>query len=131
MKKMVLCFPQKGYILLDVLIGVFIFGLGFGVFWGLLNYSQIHGTEAQIFISAVNMASSTMDELSMDLKENPEKVSAYLQNQEESCGPRFNKVITARWGDIPGTVELCVEIHWQSLAEDHVYKLESLFYVEK
>lgn len=119
----------KGFILLDVLIGLFIFGLGFAVITGVINTAALAGGEAQNYLQAVNLASSTMDELLNLLEIDNSSQYAYLGKEGKEQVGTFEKLIKMEWESVD-LLLVTVEIKWKEKGEVRNYLLESLFYVQ-
>jgi len=122
---------EYGYILLDIIFGLFIFSFGFIILLDLFTVSETESIEAENYICAVNIARSTMDEIIQNIKNDNGKVAEYLeQSGSESSEERYKKICTFEWGEVSGVLDILVEIHWKEKKEIRVYCLESCCYVE-
>lgn len=120
---------NKGYILLDILIGLFIFGLGFAVILGVINTAALARGETDNYLQAVNLAGSKMDELLSNLEEDNSYRYSFLPGEvKDNVGP-FERIIKAEW-DSADLLLLTVQIKWIERGEVRDYLLESLFYVQ-
>ena len=57
-------YQPLGYILLDVLLAIFLFSLGFAVLYGLTEGALVETRQASSLMEAANLAQKEMDQLS-------------------------------------------------------------------
>lgn len=121
---------ERGYIFLDILIGLFILGIGTAVYWGLISSVTISSEENANYLHAVNLARSTLDELFADFKKKNGIIHNYIQNDiTDRVEDRFQRIVRADWEEIPGLLSLTVEINWDERGKSRTYRLESSCYV--
>lgn len=121
---------NKGYILLDILIGLFIFGLGFTVIIGLTSIAALAKGQTDNYLDAINLASSTMDEILSDLEEDSSFSNLYLSiNVKDRIGT-FERAVKSEW-ESSNLLLILVEIKWVEKGQDREYLLESLYYVQE
>lgn len=118
----------KGYILLDILIGIFILGLGFAAVLSLLNGAALAGGRAGLSLQAVNLAVSTMDELDKSLEMRSSDSYLFLAGQPSERIGGLERTVRAEW-DSPDLLLVTVEIKWLEGKRVREYFLESLVYV--
>jgi hypothetical protein len=121
---------SKGYILLDILVGLFIFGVGFSATLGIINTAVLARGQADNYLQAVNLASSSMDETLNNLGGNSACKYTYLSGEVSNTIGNFERVIKAEWDSID-LLLLTVEVRWMEKGEIREYILESLFYVQE
>ncbi|NLP43687.1 MAG: hypothetical protein GX351_03575 [Peptococcaceae bacterium] len=121
---------NKGYVFIDILVGLLIFGLGFATVLSLNNWAVQAKNQADNYLEAINIASSTMDEILHGFK-NKDLTGDFkdIQNLTDRYG-RFERVITMNW-DAPNILIISVKLKWIENGEPREYLLESLLYVKE
>lgn len=121
----------KGYVLLDVLLGLFLFSLGFGVLFELTTAARSETSQAASLMAGANLAQETMD-----------KLSARAWSENIACGDcspgrvvekntgKFRCRIYSEWQEGPNLLRVSVEVSWTELGVPYCYQLESLYAVE-
>ena len=72
---------NHGYVFIDILVGLLIFSLGFVAVLSLNNWVAQSKAQADNYLEAVNIASSTMDEILHEYKE----FAGDLSNMPNNC----------------------------------------------
>jgi hypothetical protein len=116
---------DRGYILLDILMGLFIFGLGFTVILGLMQTAALGGAQAHNLLEAVNVATSALEETTGSIMANPDAAYAFLDQGVKGQTGLFRKTVTAHW-EQNDLLRITVEINWAELGQSRNYRLESL-----
>ncbi|NLI91854.1 MAG: hypothetical protein GX434_06480 [Peptococcaceae bacterium] len=120
---------NKGYILLEILMGLFLFGLGFTVILGLIQTVALANGQAHNLLEAVNLAGSTTEEITYHIKQDRLNTYSYLSGELCDQAGMFRRTIRTKW-DSPDVIWISVEIQWTELGEHRNYSLESLLMVE-
>jgi len=116
---------DQGYILLDILMGLFIFSVGLTVFFSLVQTAALANSQAHNLLDAINLAGSSMEEIAHNLQQNPADISNYLTDQ----AGMFHRTVGTKW-DSPDMVWVTVEITWLELGESRKYSVESLLQIQ-
>lgn len=119
---------DKGYIVLDILLGIFIFSLGFAAAWEINVSAVLINGQAENMFKAVNLAESTVEELYSDLQEDGCLADLYTMGEIREQEGLFNKVIRANW-ETPNLLLIEVEVEWVERERHKEYCLESYCYV--
>lgn len=124
--------PKKirGYILLEILIGLFIVGLGFTVILGVTNTLKASYTQTHQLLQAVNLASSTMEEVLFKLKEDRTQRFYYLQDVIMEEKGIYNITTQTKWHG-PELIQVIIKIRWGREGMIKNYDIESIFYVQE
>lgn len=120
---------NNGYILLDILLGLFILGLGLAIIWGLNNSAVLKSGQVDSSLQAVNLASSTLDELHCRFDEDRGYLDNFTSVEVKDRYGLFERVIKAQWQTM-NLVLLTVEIQWLERGVSREYSLESYYYVQ-
>lgn len=118
-----------GYILLDILLGLFILGIGLAVIWGLNNSTVLKSGQVDSSLQAVNLASSTLDELLCEFDEDKSYIYKYSSVEVKDRFGLFERIIRAEWKTM-NLVLLTVEIEWPERGVSKEYCLESYYYAQ-
>ena len=121
--------PVKGYIMLDILLGLFLFSIGFAVVWGLNTSSVFKSAQMEKSLQAINLAASTIDELHTVFKQDRARISNYTSLDVEDKQGAFYRVIRAEWVS-KDLLLLAVEVRWTDRSTEKQYYLESYYYAE-
>ncbi len=117
-----------GYIFLDIILGLFIFGLGFVIVLSVTNAAALAEAQAENYLQAVNLASSAMDEMLDNLDSDSSYGETYpIVGTEEKIG-KFKQKINVGW-ESDSILWITVEVIWNERSETRNYLLHSLFYV--
>jgi len=119
---------KKGFVLLDVLTGLFIFSLGFAVMLALINTAYIKNSHTDHTLQAVNFASSTVEEITAVLLDDPSAVDRYLNGVAQDESGRFSRTVCCEW-DSPNLLKISVKISWTELKDQKEYNLTYLHYI--
>lgn len=114
--------------MLDVLIGLFIFSLGFAVMLALINTAYIKNSHTDHTLQAVNLASSTVEEITAVLLDDPSAVYRYLSGTTRDESGLFTRMVCCEW-DSPNLLKITVKISWTELEDQKEYKLSYLHYI--
>lgn len=118
-----------GYILLDILLGLFILGIGLAVIWGLNNSVVLKSGQVDSSLQAVNLASSTLDELLCEFDEDKNYIDKYTSVEVKDRYGFFERIISAEWKTM-NLVLLTVEIEWLDRGVSKEYCLERYYYAQ-
>ena len=122
---------SKGYILLDVLLAVFLFSLGFAALYGLSEGALNETREAASLAAAANLAQSRMEELAAHgWRETINSQACIPGGTVEGSEGAFHWIIRANWDDIPQLLRVNVEVRWFEQGVPVSYQIESLFEVD-
>ncbi|MCM1566946.1 MAG: hypothetical protein FNP40_05225 [Dehalobacter sp. 4CP] len=119
---------KKGFVLLDVLTGLFIFSLGFAVMLALINTAYIKSSHTDNTLQAVNLASSTAEEITAVLLDDPSAVYHYLSGTTRDESGQFSRTVCCEW-DSPNLLKISVKINWTELEDQKEFKLTYLHYI--
>ncbi|MGI6118966.1 MAG: hypothetical protein ACOYIB_00050 [Desulfosporosinus sp.] len=122
---------SQGYVLFDVLLGLFLFSLGFAVLFGLTEGAVSEARQAASLMEGANLAQKTMDCLTAQgWSENIATGACLPGDTVEGNEGRFYWQVRTDWDDIPQLLRVSVEISWFERGKPARYKLESLYAVE-
>lgn len=117
--------------LLDVLLGLFIFSLGFAVLFGLTEEAVFEAQQASTLMEAANLAQETMDRLTTQgWSENIATGACLPGSTVEGNEGRFHWLVRSDWDDIPQLLRVGIEVSWLERGKYSIYKLESLYAVD-
>lgn len=119
---------RKGYIMLDILLGLLLFSMGFAVIWGLNTSSVFKSAGMDNSLQAINLAASTMDELHCTFQRDRTAIDTYTSLDITAEIGFFDRVIKAEW-ITKDLLLLNVEVRWLEKGLERKYNLESYFYV--
>ncbi len=120
---------SNGYILLDILLGLFILGMGLAVIWGFNNSAVMKSAQVDYSFRAINLASSTLDELLCIFDEDNAYIDNYTSVKVTDRIGLFDRIIRTEWKTM-NLVLLTVEIKWLESGVSKEYNLESYYYVQ-
>lgn len=120
---------NNGYILLDILLGLFILGMGLAVIWGFNNSTVMKSAQVDSSFQAINLASSTLDELLCRFDEDNSYIDNYTSVEVTDRIGRFERIVRAEWKTM-NLVLLTVEIKWLESGVSKKYNLESYYYAQ-
>jgi len=119
---------DKGYIILDVLLGIVIFGLGFAAAWKMNISALLMDGQTDNLFQAINLAESTIEELHSDLLDDNGLADLYSMREIREQIGRFSRTIRADW-ETTDLLLIQVEIEWVERECSKKYCLESFCYV--
>ena len=117
--------------LFDVLLGVFLFSLGFAVLFGLTEGATSQARQASTLMEGANLAQGTMDRLAVHKwSENIASQACLPGVTVEGYEGKFHWLIHSEWDDSPQLIRVTTEVRWTERGNPFQYKLESLYAVE-
>lgn len=120
-----------GYVLVDVLLALFLFSLGFAVLFGLTERAIAESRQASDLMEGANLAQKIMDRLAIhDWRDNLDREACIPGGTVEGHEGRFKWIIHSNWVDMPQLLRVSVEVFWKGNENYSQYKLESLYVVE-
>jgi len=122
---------SQGYVLFDVLLGLFIFSLGFAVLYGLTEGAVSEARQASTLMEATNFAQKKLDQLAVrNWNDNIAQQACIPGGTVEGNEGKFRWSIYSEWQDIPQLLRVSVEVRWVDRGNAAWYKLESLYVVQ-
>lgn len=122
---------QRGFVLFDVLMALFLFGLGFAALYGLKEAAYAETRAAISLTEAANVAQAQLETLlSHSWTENissGQVIPGGLVARKD--GP-FQVQTTAAWGEVPWLLNVKVLVDWPEGQTRRSYELEGLYDVE-
>lgn len=120
----------KGFILLEILLGLVIISIGLSVILGFIQTAATGRVQAHNLLEAMNAAVSGNEEVTNKIKKNRSEVYAYLDNGLSDRVGIYHRTIKARW-DSNDLLLLSVQVEWIELGERKNYCVESLLYLRE
>lgn len=121
----------QGYVLLDVLLAVFLFSLGFAVLFGLTEGAVSEARQAATLMEGANLAQKKIDQLAVHAwDDNIARQVCIPGGTVEGNEGNFHWLIVSNWDDLPQLLRVRVEVRWSEQGYPANYKLESLYAVE-
>jgi len=121
---------DRGYAFIDILVGLLIFSLGFATILSLNNWVVQAKVQAENYMEAINIASSTMDEIINEYKNKEFNGDfADILNLNDRYG-KYERIIVMT-KDAPNLWLISVKLEWIERGEPREYLLESLLYVNE
>ena len=122
---------KQGYILLDVLLALFLFSLGFAVLFGLTEGALYESRQGATLLEGANLAQKKMDQLAVQVwNNNIARQDCLPDGTVEGNEGQFHWLIVSDWDDTPQLLRISVEVRWSEGGNPAWYKLESLYDVE-
>lgn len=122
---------KQGYILLDVLLALFLFSLGFAALFGLTEGALAESRQGATLLEGANLAQKKLDQLAAQRWDNNIARQACIPNGTvEGNEGKFHWLIASTWDDIPQLLRVSVEVRWSEEENLGWYKLETLYDVE-
>ncbi|HUX46877.1 MAG TPA: hypothetical protein VMV58_02600 [Desulfosporosinus sp.] len=122
---------SQGYVLLDVLLALFLFSLGFAVLFGLTEGAVSEARQASTLMEGANLAQKKLEQLAVNAwSDNIARQACIPGGTVEGNEGRFHWLIHSEWGDIPELLRVSVEVRWTERGNPYQYKLETLYAVE-
>lgn len=122
---------KQGYILLDVLLALFLFSLGFAVLFGLTEGALYESRQGAALLEGANLAQKKLDQLAVRVWDhNFARQDCIPDGIVEGNEGKFHWLIVSNWDDTPELLRITVEVRWNEGGNPAWYKLESLYDVE-
>lgn len=120
-----------GYVLIDVLLALFLFSVGFGVLFELTSGALSEARRALTLMEGANLAQGKMDQLAAHKwNDNISQRECIPGSVVEGREGKFRWQISSEWHDTPQLLKVSVEVTWSEQGNPYGYKLESLYAVE-
>lgn len=121
----------QGYALLDVLLAVFLFSLGFTVLFSLTKGAVLEAQQAADLLEGVNLAQKKLDQLAVHVwQDNIKQQVCIPGGTVEGSEGKYHWLIESNWDDSPQLLRVRVEVEWSNGGSPASYQLESLYAVE-
>lgn len=122
---------SQGFVLFDVLLGLFIFSLGFAALFGLTERAVFETQQATTLMEVSNLAQEIMDRLTAQGWSEIIATGACLPGGivDGNTG-RFHWRVRSDWENNPQLLRVSVEVSWSERGRPFGYKLESLYAVD-
>lgn len=122
----------RGFIYLDIVIALFIFGLGFVVVVGIVNAAYLKNSHTTNYLKAINLASSAMDTTLSIIEEDASSVAVYLNGQVSNQAGSYDVNIRAEWENVDlGLINVTVAVDWMERGNSKKYLLYRLYHLSK
>lgn len=122
---------STGYVLIDVLLALFLFSLGFAMLFGLTEGAVFEARQASTLLEGANLAQEKLEQLAAQTwRYNIASRACIPGGTVEGNEGKFQWLIHSEWGDIPELLRVSVEVRWMERGNPYYYKLESLYVVE-
>lgn len=122
---------SPGFVLLDALMAIFLFGLGFAVLYGLTESALAEAGQAEDLTKAANIAQQQLEGLQgCSWTENFAQgrcIPGEVVRGEEG---RFHWSVFSEWDGLPDILHIKVEVLWPERRKKSSYQLESVYHVE-
>ena len=115
---------DKGYIILDILLGIVIFSLGFAAAWKINISALMIGGQTDNLFQAINLAESAIEELHSNFQEDSGLADLYALREIREQKGRFIRTIRADW-ETTDLLLIQIEIEWVEREGSKKYCLES------
>lgn len=119
-----------GYIFLDVLIGILLFGLGITVMMSLTNTAVLAEEEAVNYLAAVNLAGSSLDQTMSTLQTDLDTRNVLPGQAVTDQVGRYERLTQVDW-DSEELLKISIRIQWLEKGENRNYSLEGLCWVKE
>lgn len=117
---------QCGYIYLDILVGLLIFGIGMMACVQINNDFIRQKVENENYLRAVQICVSSMDELIAKYKENPGSFSIYFHGEvKDEIEQRYERIITIEKDGDNYLLRINVKVQWKERDELRDYAVET------
>ena len=114
-----------------MLLGLFIFSLGFAVIFGLTEGAVSEARQANTLLQGTNLAQKKLEQLAVhQWSENIARQVCIPGGTVEGVEGKFRWLIHFEWEDLPQLLRVSVEVRWVERGNPLWYKLESLYAVE-
>ena len=121
---------SQGFVLFDVLLGLFLFSLGVAVLFGLTEGAVSEARQASTLMEGANLAEKKMEQLAIHpWSDNIARQACIPGGTVEGNEDKFHWLIHSEWADMPQLLKVSVEVRWNERGNPYQYKLESLYAV--
>jgi hypothetical protein len=122
---------KKGYALVDVLMAVFLFSLGFSVVYSLTETAVSENQQAANLTQAVSIAQQTMDRLAArPWSENLAEGKCIPAETVTGCEGLFDWTLYTEWDENPELLNIEMKVEWLEKGDTRSYHLGSVYYVD-
>lgn len=122
---------SQGYVLLDVLLALFLFSLGFAVLFGLTEGAVSEARQASNLMEGANLAQKKLEQLAVHAwSANITRQACIPGGTVEGNEGKYHWLIVSKWADTPQLLKISVEVLWTERGNPAGYKLESLYAVD-
>ena len=122
---------SHGYVLFDVLLGVFLFSLGFAVLFGLTEGAVSEARQASTLREGATIAQKQLEQLAVHAwSDNLARQACIPGGTVEGNEGKFHWIIHSEWEDVLQLLRVSVEVRWVERGNPCSYNLESLYAVE-
>lgn len=119
---------EKGFVLLDVLLALLLFTLGFGALFGLSQGALREAEQALRLTEAANHAQSIMESLAaQSWTDNIQAGRCIPGGEVEGRDGLFRWKVYSRWEVMDELLRVRVEVSWLERKNVQSYTLESLY----
>lgn len=121
-------YSEKGFVLLDVMLALFLFTVGFAALYGLSEKALSEADQALRLTEAANHAQNIMESLGAESwQDNIQRGSCIPGGEVEGSEGFFRWKVYSEW-DIPNELlRVRVEVSWLEQGRVQIYTLESLY----
>lgn len=131
MKMLVSDKGKKGYALVDVLMALFLFSIGFSVVYSLTETAVSENQQAANLTQAMSIAQKTMDRLAVrPWSENLAEGECIPGETVTGCEGLFDWTLYAEWDEYPELLNIEMEVEWLEKGDARSYHLGSVYYVD-
>lgn len=122
---------SRGYVLFDVLMAIFLFGIGFAALAGLTESYLRETRQASNFTEAVNIAQKNLEFLAgHKWDENIAQGRCIPGSVVQGDEGRFHWSISCEWDTLPDLLQVSVRVDWFEERQMKNYLLETAYHVE-
>lgn len=122
---------DRGYVLFDVLLALFLFSVGFAALFSLTEGAFSEARQAAGLLEGANLAQEMMDGLTVrGWRENIASGDCLPGGAITGQGGSYHWTIRTEWEDIPNLLRVTIDVSWSERGKISSYKLESLYVVE-
>jgi len=122
---------KKGYALVDVLMALFLFSLGFSVLYSLTETAVSENQQAANLTQAVSIAQQTMDRLAVrPWSENLAEGKCIPAEPFTGCEGLFDWTLYTEWDENPELLNIEMKVEWLEKGDIRSYHLGSVYYVD-
>ncbi len=124
------CRQTQGYALLDVLLAMFMFGLGFATLYGLSEAAWHDSQQAVNLNEAANLAQSTLDRLSTrSWAQNFADGSIVVGETVEGDDGRYHWRLHSAWDALPDLLQVSIRVEWPERGQRRQFQLDTIYHV--
>ena len=115
----------------DVLLGLFLFSLGFAAVFGLTEGAVSEARQASTLMEGANLAQEKLEQMALHAwSENIASQACIPGGTVKGNEGKFHWLIRSEWGDIPQIIRVNIEVRWTERGNPYQYNLESLYAVK-